>query len=73
MSLIKKCDVKKYFAAHPRKGRFPLRTESKLGAKGIVAGSFMEHSSSGVTMTPVVTAGSSDRAGLTSTATHPQE
>jgi len=55
MSLIKKCDVKRYFATHPRKGRLPLRSVKKLGAMGLVPGSSTEHSSSAAVVTPVVT------------------
>jgi hypothetical protein len=63
MSLIKKCDVKSYFAAHPHTGRHPLRPVNRPGAKGFA---------SGVSIAPIVNLDNFDRAVVTAAASEPQ-
>lgn len=62
MSLIKKCDVKQYFATHPHRGHHPLRSakksepnslsvsvpdDARANASGFVEDFSLEHSSPG--------------------------
>jgi hypothetical protein len=72
MSLIKKCDVKSYFATHPHTGRDPLRPVNKQVATDFAEDCSMEHSSSGVSVTPIMISDNVDGVVVTATASKPR-